>query len=211
MFQRTKQSSNRIRLKVELVISVALNLRLLNIKFVICIILGPSTELKSARVFCTADSATQRRSVATTILSVLRHSVILPSTPNSEVKNRPIYIPTRLVDLYRWSLLTAIMGPLSLSLSLVVTGGSAPVAHHTLISENGRTRCQLQIVKSIQAPHATSEVRHHHQHRCYYCNYHYDRCCCSAAAITITTITTTTTTAVTTTLIIISICTLLSR
>lgn len=32
----------------------------------------------------------------------------------------------------------------------------------------------------MQAPHATSEVRHHHQHShwCYYCNYHYDRCCC---------------------------------
>lgn len=164
LFQRTKQSSNRIRLEVEFVIFMSLLIYgLLNIKFVICAILGPSTELKSARVFCTADSATQRRSLATTILSVLRHSVILPSTPNSEVKNRPIYIPTGLVDLYRWSLLAAIMGPLSLSLSLVVTGGSAPVAHHTLISENG-TRCQLQIVKSIQAPHATSEVRHHHQH-----------------------------------------------
>ncbi|KAL0100855.1 hypothetical protein PUN28_019324 [Cardiocondyla obscurior] len=46
------------------------------------------------------------------------------------------------------------MGPLSLSWPPEET---LWLPKQTLISENG-TRCQLQIVQSIQAPHATSEV-----------------------------------------------------
>lgn len=91
-------------------------------------ILGPSTKLKGARVFRTTDSATQRGSLATTILSVLRHSVILPSTPNSEVKI------VRYISTGNYS------GPLSVvvsygdygtSLSLVVIGGAfwLPITH----------------------------------------------------------------------------------
>jgi len=74
------------------------NLQILIIKFVIYAILEISTGHNCALKLPTATQAG-------TSATILRHSVNLPSTPNSEVKIVRYIYHEIIMDLYRWLLL----------------------------------------------------------------------------------------------------------